>query len=277
MGNVIVDSREPSLEWGVIAHWTGEHSRGNQAPASVRVLRLGFKIDGRIADRPQIGDVQRATPSALDSWWDLFSSWAAILSNQDPRDHLRMQGAVRREPVWMWVGSADERRAESVSSDVPRWDRHGDPLDADTIEVCAQLAGSGESPPAEWLFIRDARSSITAGDYRRAVIDAGTAAELAITELLDQHLSNVDDELSSALLKRARALEGRSTLMKELNAGSEPIGFTDSLKNPRNNAAHKGHSPSKETAQRAVEIAIELVEQSTPALGLVPATAAQID
>lgn len=271
MGNVIADSREPGLEWGVIAHWSGEHSRGNQAPASVRVLRLGFKIDGRIADRQQIGDVQRVTPSDLDSWWDLFSSWVAILSNQDPRDHLRMQGAVRREPVWMWVGGADERRAQSVSSDVPRWDRHGDPLDADTIEVCAQLAGRGESPPTEWLFVRDARSAVAAGDYRRAVIDAGTAAELAITELLDQQLSSVEEAVAEALMSRSRALEQRSKLMKELGAGFIPDGFASTLQKPRNRAAHSGQAPTLEVAQGAIAVAVALLEQSTPLLALVPA------
>jgi hypothetical protein len=41
-------------------------------------------------------------------------------------------------------------------------------------------------PPAEWLFIRDARSLLSAGDFRRAVIDACTAAELSVTALIDR-------------------------------------------------------------------------------------------
>jgi hypothetical protein len=36
--------------------------------------------------------------------------------------------------------------------------------------------GNQDPPPAEWLFIRDARSLLNAGDFRRAVIDAPALA-----------------------------------------------------------------------------------------------------
>jgi HEPN domain-containing protein len=132
------------------------------------------------------------------------------------------------------------------------------------------LTVTGRKPPAEWLFIGDARSLMKTGDYRRAVIDAGTAAELAMTEILDQYLATTESDTRNALLSRSRTLEGRATLIKELNAGEIPTDFTPGLKNPRNRAAHGGEQPTRSVAQKAVEIAEEIVEQAHPILGLLP-------
>ncbi|ADG79084.1 hypothetical protein TPAU25S_04302 [Tsukamurella paurometabola] len=267
----LADEREPHQEWGVVSQWRTQVGASEQEPVSVRVQRLGFTIVDRFHEREGIAQIHKDTPAVLDRWWDLFCAWVSILSTQDPRDHLRLQGAARRDPVWMWVGGGKERRGQTVSSDAIRWDRTGTPLDPATVETCMYLAGTEESPPTEWLFVRDARSAVAAGDYRRAVIDAGTAAELAITELLDQHLSAVEEAVAEALMSRSRALEQRSKLMKELGAGFIPDGFAGTLQRPRNAAAHSGQAPTLEVAQGAIAVAVALLEQSTPLLALVPA------
>ncbi|WP_139812787.1 hypothetical protein [Prescottella equi] len=265
----VADERERSLKWGVVIDWAA-HKNGQQIPTSVRVLRLGFKALEAVADSKVLSGVRESVAAELDAWWERFSTWVAVLTGQDPRDYLRAVAATRHEPVWTWVDGEPYRRGQGISEDAARRRRQFDPLDEATLTACMKLAARGDEPPAEWTFIRDARSAVIAGDYRRAVIDAGTAAELAITELLDQHLSVVEPTVAEALLARARALEQRSSLMKDLGAGTEPKGFTNDLKKPRNIAAHKGHAPSKDVAEKAIAVALDLVEQSTPRLSLVP-------
>ncbi|MFE9328147.1 hypothetical protein ACIHDR_43085 [Nocardia sp. NPDC052278] len=264
----IADARENSLQWGVVVDWT-THGSGHQIPSTVRASRFGFKVTRAVTDSTELDDTRIRVLSELDAWWTLFSSWVAVLTEQDPRDYWRAVEATRMEPIWTWVDGEPKRRAQTVSADWPQH-RDTDALDQTTLMVCMSLAGSGQPPPDEWIFIRDARSALRAGDYRRAIIDAGTAAELAITELLDQDLALVDPAIREALFKRARALEGRSNLMKDLKAGTEPPGFTAGLKTPRNDAAHKGHRSSKQVAVKAIEVAVELVEQATPLLSLIP-------
>lgn len=264
----VANEAEEQLRWGLVVDWS-DRNLGPQVPIEIRVSRLGFKIVDALADPAELNTVRAQALAELDAWWTLFCSWVAVLTEQDPRDYLRAVEATRREPIWTWVDGEEARRGQQSSEDRPR--RHdAEPLDVPTLAACTVLAGKGAPPPDEWLFIRDARSALVAGDYRRAVIDAGTAAELAITELLDQHLALVDTKLSDALMNRARALEGRANLMKELGAGVESTGFTASLKRPRNDATHKGHSPTKSVVERAIKIAVELVEQATPLLSLVP-------
>jgi hypothetical protein len=58
----------------------------------------------------------------------------------------------------------------------------------DLLRGCLALAG--EDPPLAWILLRDARSLREAGQCRRAVIDAATSAELAVTAMLDDLLKN---------------------------------------------------------------------------------------
>ncbi len=93
-------------------------------------------------------------------------------------------------------------------------------LRVDELQMCATTAGR-QSPPAEWLLIRDSRSLMRAGQNRRAIIDAGTAAEIAMTALIDKYLDGVgtDEPVKKALAEKYRALEGRESLLRTLQPG----------------------------------------------------------
>lgn len=45
-------------------------------------------------------------------------------------------------------------------------------------------AGCGHSPPLEWQLLREALRAFEVGQYRRVPIEAGIAAEVALTEYL---------------------------------------------------------------------------------------------
>lgn len=61
---------------------------------------------------------------------------------------------------------------------------------SDLLRGCLALALAGEDPPLAWILLRDARSLREADQGRRAVIDAATSAELAVTAMLDDLLKN---------------------------------------------------------------------------------------
>jgi hypothetical protein len=207
----------------------------------------------------------------IDDWWELFTAWLEIITSHNVSTR-RTSGGIRSEPIWIWDSSdLASRRDATVARSWPIYSQStGPPIDGTTLEACMRLAADGEPPPDMWLFIRDARALIARGDYRRAVIDAGTAAELAMTEILDQDLVTTDSALRDALITRSRTLEGRAKLMKELAAGAVPTNFKDDLQIPRNKAAHGGVPQTLASATKALEVAVNLVEQAEPSLGLIP-------
>lgn len=263
------EEQELSLKWGVIKDWDTT-TDGRQVPTTARVDRWRFETIIQVPQGESFSQAAWSVMPEVDDWWALFRSWLEILTSRNIATRPTA-GDIRSEPIWIWECSAAKtRRNPGVARSWPLYDHVWPPIDDPTLEACMKLAALREPPPDMWLFIRDARALIDSGDYRRAVIDAGTAAELAMTEILDQDLAATGSVLREALLARSRTLEGRAKLMKDLGAGCVPTTFKADLQNPRNKAAHGGVRQTLNGARKALAIAIDLVEQAEPLLGLVP-------
>jgi hypothetical protein len=93
---------------------------------------------------------------------------------------------------------------------------------------------------AEWLFIRDERSLLNGGDFRRAVIDSRTAAELSVTALIDRKF----DLLGTSSTDREQQFASHHGLSKliqlnnSLRASTLPRRLQQDVAEPRNKAAH---------------------------------------
>lgn len=256
------------IRWGIVDNWI-DRPDGAQIPTDARVERLAFALELEAADLKPLSQERLAAMREVDVWWTLFASWVSLFTSQDVT-HSTARSGMQGGPVWTWECDQGLRRKPSSNTSWPI--RHEPPnlLDHVTLEACMELSASGDRPPDEWLFIAEARSLVNTGDYRRAVIDAGTAAELAMTEILDQYFATTETALRDAVLSRSRTLEGRATVIKELKAATIPSDFTTGLKNPRNRAAHGGEQSTRDTAVKAIRVAAEIVEQAHPILSLVP-------
>jgi hypothetical protein len=209
----------------------------------------------------------------LEDWWTRFTSWVSILTSQD---FLRLGGhaAIFANKTWQvqtWTTNADGQRAREEERGYIRGNRITTrPLELHELQACVTAAGNQGAPPEEWLFIRDARSLLNGGQNRRAVIDAATAAELAMTTLIDKYLatSNTDEVVRTALMKRYSALEGRAALLRRLRSEVLSAQLQRDLIEPRNRATHGGHSLTDEQAQTAVDMAVDIVEEAHPLASL---------
>lgn len=215
----------------------------------------------------------------LDDWWSRFTSWVGVLTGQDFEGLGGYPwGATRSRPLLTWTSDASGQRDRMQD----RWyfppPRRGFPittLQLQELEACVTATGNQDPPPAEWLFIRDARSLVNAGQNRRAVIDAGTAAELAMTTLIDNYLvsAHTDEPVKKALLKRYTGLEGRSALLRRLRPGLLSDQLGRDLIELRNVATHGGQALTDTQAQTAVDMAMNIVEGAYPLTSLLPAGA----
>jgi hypothetical protein len=148
------------------------------------------------------------------------------------------------------------------------------------LETCVAAAGN-QSPPAEWLFIRDARSLLRAGQSRRAVLDAGSAAELAMTTLIDKYLDDVhvSDSAVKSAFGRFNNLVAKQEVLKLLRPGLLPERTRPDLIDLRNTASHGRGKAGRgwdditfQQAQAAVEIATAIVELAHPLGSLLPSS-----
>jgi hypothetical protein len=162
-----------------------------------------------------------------------------------------------------WVGNLDGTMRPSPMTFSGSFFPPADSLTAGGFQLCLAKAVQDETPPLEWLFLRDARSLHNAGDWRRAVIDAATASEIAITEWLDRRLDATELAVKSALLSRPRPLGPLTDLFSTLG-GELPAGFKNQLVNPRNRAAHGGNFLSAAESEAAINSATTLLTATSP-------------
>jgi serine/threonine protein kinase len=140
-------------------------------------------------------------------------------------------------------------------------------LDADS--------GALQSPPAVVLpddhrYLMQAIVALAETDYRRAVIDAATATEMALRSAISDHLrrrswSSRDIEQT---IWDAHGLDGLFARYSSFGFGRRlPVSCSNirvDLAKVRNDAAHAGRIPSAKKAIRAVEVAHALVNAAHP-------------
>jgi hypothetical protein len=212
-----------------------------------------------------------ALADELDVWWSSFTDWLGVLVAQDFVGLGTRRYSLLEYGFNAWSGDENGVRRAGTGKAVDRVQRYPEVLGPDQLQRAMDLAASGQRPPTEWLFIRDARSLLGSGAFRRAVIDAATAAELTLTALLDRHFAatSTDPAISEALLDRSQTLGGRCKLVNELMRGTLPARFQQEVTEPRNLAAHEGNLLTREVGEAAVAKATELVEVAYPLAGFV--------
>ena len=196
----------------------------------------------------------------MDAWWDNVRTWLEISTGQ----RLSQVGAQQqpwnsgtRTRIWLASSGTKRERWKGGSTEITCPQRvHG--VDSDDFAACAAL--SEVEPPLAWTLLRDARALQGVGQYRRAVIDAATAAELAVGELLDDRLKNVEEVVREALLGNRPMLGAKTALLEKLGQGL-PRSFTDDLVNKRNKAVHRGWEPTSDECESAIREALAQVER----------------
>lgn len=211
----------------------------------------------------------------FEVWWKSFTSWAAILASQD----------IVGPPDWDWSGPDLEGWivephglwGDTVERFVSR--AHGPTfrvLELKDLEACVTAAGNHGPPPVEWQLIRDARSHANTGDeftgrenFRRAVIDAAAAAELAIPALMQRYLhdASVLEPLRKALITGSDDLGGTKEVLNLLQPGLIRSQLQENLITKSNGASHLSNHYYWEEAEAAVDIATAVVKAAYPLAG----------
>lgn len=263
---------DETFDWGATSGFKN-NADGTQSPEFARVRRWGFITDiDDFSNKFEFFDSRSRTVREIEDWWNLVSTWISIFTKQDFVEIGKTGSGIRVGPIVTWCGNgAGQRVNGSRDTSIPVVNDVGvDRIDEATLRRCLGLAASATQPPDEWLFIRDARSLINARQYRRAVIDSGTAAELAFTSLIDRQFAanGTSQQDRDQKFSSHKGLYRLSQLLVSENAGTAPALLNEELGRPRNNAAHRGYAPTLAEAQAAVAKSTEVVEQAYPLASL---------
>lgn len=224
--------------------------------ACVKRVRLLFPVSAADAANVNFGP---ALDNLLGPWWDSLSSWIEVTTGQDLAT-FGDRRPKRPQTFHLWGGNADGtmRPLAMLFQGIGFPPSH--PLPSEGLRKCLSAVAEGRAAPPERRHLSDARSLHNNGQWRRAVIDSATAAEVAITSWID---SNGTPEVRADLAQGPRTLGRLWRIYAELG-GTVPDHFQERVVDPRNDAAHRGMSLTSEQSAAAIDATAELLRATTP-------------
>ncbi|OHU66362.1 hypothetical protein [Mycobacteroides chelonae] len=221
-----------------------------------------------------VREVGRELAQSTSAWWSAVSAWIEILHGQDLSRLGPVEPGLQFNDTTLWTRLYSlhghpirEGHVLPVGSGAMGvvWPNYA-PIDAAQLQQCITWADQHGQPPTEWLLIRDARSLCAGHDFRRAVLDAGLAAELAVNQLISAHLcaNGESAEGIGATLRKHRMLGRRCAYWIHNCGGALPNNYERRLLDQRNAATHTGYAPSERDVRDAIAVATEIVAQAAP-------------
>jgi hypothetical protein len=214
-------------------------------------------------------DFNDATIAALTRWVDSVAEWLEVIAKLDVQaeelggistsHHVRQPSLVVGEQGSRWL---TERTLPTIVS------HRSHAASREDWQLAVTLTNTGIEPADEHRFLRDSRAALRRGHLRRAVIDAGTSTEIALSEAIRRRLRglSVAEEPVAQALRNANGVVELYDLLAAIGAtlpGSRDR-LMDQLAGTRNRAAHAGRVPTLEEARRSLVVADEIVATLSP-------------
>ncbi|MFC9472092.1 hypothetical protein ACFTS5_07860 [Nocardia sp. NPDC056952] len=260
--------------WGIVSTRDGQYCR----TAQISRLAYRFEVAGSESD---VESVCREIEFSLKDWWLSLEAWLDIYTDLDLLGHQRGTGGppTRGHALTAHVGDQPGDTAQRLTwkqrsqAAMPR-PRAVNIPDSAVLARCLHLAGSGSLPPQGWLYLREARSWLKAGQTRRAVIDACTGAEISLSYQVRQH-AKADPVVVDQLLEQCKGIADVVKVLTRIGGvTASRNSITTKLADVRNKAVHAGWEPDVETAEQALAVATAVVDHAWPHAALCPDTSA---
>jgi hypothetical protein len=238
--------QERSPNW-LVTDWGFIHDH-----ESVTIQAVGLILSQPLGWGDQVIEFDRE----VGQWRHLLRDWLSVMA-EGPTNFL--EPPVRGETRWagdaytdqVWLNYYDNLQPPQRLSRW-QWDH-----------VLAHVR-SGDHPPLARVLLTTARRAVANGNARLAVIDAATAAEVALAAGLSDRLSaDASSQVVKALIDRTRMLGPRLDLAKELCL-AVPDHIRADLVDRRNAVIHRGTAVTDADAQAAITVAWELVNEYQP-------------
>lgn len=228
--------------------------RGDDGAATIS--RVGLVIDVGDVTVSKRERVATAIYAAVDDWCALVIDWLEAGLGQALRLPSSQGGIGNSIRPWLWTHDGIERTLLYNDQQVGLLSSGGArAADSAALRRIFELAAELERPPLAWVLTRDASHHAFRSENRRAVLDAGTAAELALAKaLVDYKIEHPKRATLGTLVK----------LAQEHHVPCPPRTQND-LVDVRNDAAHRGVEPSPHETAQALTTSATLVELAYPA------------
>lgn len=259
VGQTRLGMPDDELNWGRPWRWPSLESM-------VRAVQVWFPIAPEEADPTNVDEIAERVRKALPAWTSRLLTGVELLSSQI-LDALTAPVLPSYSMEFFLV--TEQPRATLLSGSLIdltiRMPSAESAATSETWATAVRAASEEWQPRIEHLLLRDARLALGRSEFRRAVIDAASALEIALTTRLSARLSSaLDRHAAETILGRAPGLGSRLRLARALGLPAGSRGIEQELVIPRNRAAHHGAALTRAEAALALQVATEATRSLWP-------------
>ncbi|MFF0101857.1 hypothetical protein ACFYO8_21285 [Micromonospora sp. NPDC005257] len=190
----------------------------------------------------------------INRWFNDVRTWTEVLTGQDLDPNHRVSDAESVGAGLTFIEPPHDG-ALGFTMTTPRVL----PLRAQEWADILGLVRDGKEPPLEEVLSRDARAAFRRDAYRRAIIDAATALEIALGRHVCGHADQLPERQRGRISERT-ALGGYVSIAEDSGLPlAVPVDRLRWLNSLRNDAAHRGAAPGRSEAGAAVQMMIEFL------------------
>ena len=205
--------------------------------------------------------------SAYSYWMSTFCDYVEIITKQN----LTRGGGSRRSldqpELFYWEGNGKTCRAytdEVVEPYTITITNKDVSLKRNQFRQICKYCSEARQPKLEYRVMLGAYRALRSGDNRKAIIESATAAEICLTNRIEEEFERRKIDFGSNLLGKFRMLSGRIDLARILGIGLPDMDYKSGLIEPRNYVVHKAHFPHECAATEVIELVEGLLEVFSP-------------
>ncbi|MFC9420045.1 hypothetical protein, partial [Bacillus mobilis] len=244
--------------WGEV-QFDAAPSEGQPKGALVSQVAL------KVCPEPEAGKglvLARNVAPQINEWFGRAVVWMELWTSTN----LTSEEGV--EPTTMWSIQFHDPLDSSVATWFPQERLNYFPPEVAISKVILESAFSRATgavhPSDAWVLFLSASKS---EDPRLAVIEVGTAVEVALSRAIHDRLAMLAEGARNQVIIDAGGVVGLVRILEKLD-GDVPKSLVkrtmDQLASPRNQAVHAAKEPSKDVLQKAFQTAVELLTKYDP-------------
>lgn len=247
--------------WELVEGWGWGRASNGYAHVHGAMLEFSFPFTTMAADAD-------AVERGLDRWQADFHAFVEIETRQ--KSYARSWSHNRSEAIRLTYDDAAGRRQYCSNGIDPdsttrtgRWDFL---LSMEQLHRICRWCSDGKAMSLEYDLLLQALRANRSRDYRRAVADAGSAAEVALTKAIRSRCAGAGHEVIDALIRGHKTLGNRIDLAEALGV-EMPLPakrYGNVLTGVRNKVMHEGYLPADDETFGALDAVHELLRKITP-------------
>ena len=257
------DGWDQVLHWGSIAGW--HVAKREFHHCSIAAVGMEFKVPrASITYREYLhglgspdGTNAEAIFGGIDAWFDRLRAWLEVAVDQDinPSEPIAYSNAPG-SGLTLVTESDGEMSLPASFNVINITVASFQAVTLPRLRRAANLTNRGETPSDVHLLLRESRAALRRMRLRLAVIDAGTAVELALAEY-----NRVHTQVNTPRLATLGWFVGQPRIAAAVGV---PSTLKAELVDIRNSAIHDNRVPSIAEARRAVDQAELVVRRIAP-------------